>query len=444
MSMKNRFWKTIKVSVALLTLGAMVMTAACSRGATKQGTENTGESASATSSGSIADPVTLKVWFPGNEQEIETGIKKIASDFESSHPNIKVEVTTIPWTDYPQKLAVAYAGSIQPDLHGLGFGQLISTVDQGNYLDLAPLAQQDNWSGKDDFFPSIWKAGEWKGGQYGLLIPETRPLVWRKDFFQEAGLDPNKPPQTMDDIFAYAKELALKQDGKVTRAGMDIPTSGGEQAFLSMLLLMGKNIYNDQGDPTFDSPEAIQLLDKMVDLVKDGDVIPSDQLQKSGTPFQNGQAAMAFQSSYSLGQLTAAIGADKIGWTLPPEGPTGLQTSLMLGTFVTISKKTQHPKESWEFMKFLFSSDEMFDFAKTTGFVPPLQSLKDKYEALSEANKVIFESMNDAQGYIPSANWNTITKYLRVGLEEAYYAKKTPEQAMKDNAEKARQEIANK
>lgn len=63
---------------------------------------------------------------------------------------------------------------------------------------------------------------------------------------------------------------------------------------------------------------------------------------------------------------------------------------------------------------------------------------------LDPANEVIFESMNDASSYLPSANWNTIVKYLRIGLEEAFFGKKSPEQAMKDAAEAARQESAKK
>ncbi|NOU93754.1 extracellular solute-binding protein [Paenibacillus sp. LMG 31456] len=446
------FQKKTKGLIAGAIASSMLMLSACSTdGNTTAGSASS--SAGANNSQAAAKsstPVTLQVWMPVNIPELDPAIKQIGTNFEKTHPNIKVEITTIPFADYFQKLSVAYAGGIQPDVHGLGFGQLISTVDQGNYMDMNPLIEKDNWSGKSDFFPDILKAGQWNGGTYGLLIPETRPLVWRKDYFQEAGLDPNKPPQTYDELFAYAKKLSKKDSsGKVTRSGLDITTStvnnaNSEQPYLSMLLLNGLNFYDDKGNPTFDSPESVKVTNQLTDLVKDKDVMFQADSNVTGTLFQNSLAAMGFQSSYSLGQLTQSIGNDKIGFALPPKGPTGKQTSLMLGTFMTIAKKSAHPQEAWEFMKFMFSPDEFFQFAKATGYVPPLQSQQAKFEGLGDANKVIFASMKDAGGFLPSSNWSIITKYLRIGLEEAYYGKKTPEQAMKDNANKARQEVSKK
>ncbi|MGZ7440268.1 ABC transporter substrate-binding protein [Paenibacillus sp. TH7-28] len=436
-----------KAFLSLFMAVFVLLVSACSSGGGN--TSGSADSSGSKGGNAAGEQVTLKVWVPINTPELDAVYKQIGTDFEKTHENIKVEITTIPFSDYFQKLSVAYAGGIQPDVHGLGFGQLISTVDQGNYMDLNTLIQNDNWSGKDDFFPDILKAGEWNGGLYGLLIPEIRPFVWRKDYFREAGLDPEQPPKTYAELFEFAKKLAKKENGKAVRSGLDITTStvnnaNSEQSFLSLLLLNGLNLYDEKGNPTFDSPESIKVLEQVMDLVKDKDIVFQTDVNVTGTLFQNNLAAMSFASSYSLTQLSKSIGAENLGYSLPPKGPNGEQTSLMLGTFMTMAKKTEHPQEAWEFLKFMFSPEEMLPFAKASGYIPPLKSLQDEFVKLDPANEVIFESMNDASSYLPSANWNTIVKYLRIGLEEAFFSKKSPEQAMKDAAEAARQESAKK
>jgi multiple sugar transport system substrate-binding protein len=434
---QGKGWKGVSCSVLIVFLLLAVVLAGCS---------SNGSSGSAVSTGSAAKSdggkqTTIKFWYPTSDDPVITELKSIISKFEQQNPTIKVELTTIPFKDYFQKLAIAYSGGIAPDVHGLGFGQLISTVDQNKYMDLSKFIQADNWQGKDDIFPSILKAGQWNGGQYGLLMPEIRPLEWRKDFFKEADLDPEKPPATLDDIFDYAEKLKVVKDGKTVRAGIDLQTGNGEQSYLSLLLLLGKDMYDDQGNPTFDSPESIQLVEKMVKLFKDGAIIAANQQDTNGTPFRNSLAALGFSSSPDLAILQKAVGADKIGWSLPPKGPTGKQTALMLGTFMTMAKTTKYPDESWKFLKFFFDKSNLYDFSLKTGFVPPLKSVKDQYIKVAPENAVIFQAMDDARGYSPSKYWDIDVKYLRLALEQSYFGQKPVDQALKENAQKARDEI---
>jgi len=432
--MRKKAWALTIAPIAALSLAL----AGCGGGAN----EDNGAAAGQGSGASSGEQVTLKFWYPTAEQIAIDAVNAQIDKFESLHPDIKVELTTIPFSEYFQKLSVAYSGGLQPDVHGLGFGQLISTVGQGKYLDLQPYIDKDSWEGKDDFFPDILKAGQWQGGQYGLLLPEIRPLAWRKDFFEEAGLDPESPPKTVDELFELANKLKVVENGKTVRAGIDIATSNGEQPYLSLLLLLGEDFYDDEGNPTFDSDTSIKLVERMVQLYKDGAIIPYNSQQVGGSTFTQSQAAMAFVSTAGAAALKQSAGADKIGWALPPEGAAGNRTSLVLGTFLTAAKNTKHPEEAWEFLKFWFEKDNVFEFATKTGFIPPLQSLKDEYVKLSPENEISFEALNHAQGYRASELWGINVKYLRLALEEAYNGVKPAADALKDNAKLARDEIA--
>lgn len=429
-----------KITVALATvLTATSILSACSSGAedTENGTNNAGSGAT-----TKEEKVTLKFWYPGTDEILTGAVNELIAKFEQGHPDIHVEPTFIPWADYFQKLTVAYSGGLQPDVHGLGFGQLISTVNQGKYLNLTPYIQEAQWAGENDFFPDILEAGQYEGGQYGLLLPEIRPLVWRKDFFKEAGLDPESPPKTFDEIFEFADKLKVVENGQTVRGGIDIQTSNGEQSYLSLLLLLGEDFYDAEGNPTFDSPASVGLVQKMVDLYKAGAIIPSSQQQLNGTPFQNSLAALSFTSAQGAAELRKTVGEENIGWALPPEGPEGNRTALMLGTFLTAAQKTKHPQAAWEFIQFWFEGANVLEFTTKTGAIPPLQSLKDDYTKLGPAYAAAFEALNDAKGYGASGNWAINVKYLRLALEESYNGIRPVEEALKANAELAREEIA--
>ncbi|MNM32841.1 sn-glycerol-3-phosphate-binding periplasmic protein UgpB precursor [compost metagenome] len=425
-----------------LTAGFMMLTIILALVLGGCGATSSSGAAGKTTDEAGSEKVTLKFWYP-NAGEIATkAIKETIASFEAQHSGISVDLTVVPWDQYFQKLAVAYSGGTQPDVHGLGFGQLISTVDQGKYLNLQPYIDKDKWEGASDFFPDIWKSGQWKGGQYGLLMPDVRPLAWRKDFFKEAGLDPESPPKTVDELFDYANKLKKTENGQTVRSGLDIQTSNGEQSYLSLLLLLGQNFYDDKGDPQFDSDVSIKLVERLVDLYKSGGFMASNQQSANGTPFQNSQAAMAFISASQTASLTASVGGDKIGWSLPPEGTDGSRTSLMLGTFLTAASATKHPEEAWEFIKFWFSKDNILKYTTETGNLPPLQSVKADYLKAHPENEISYEAMKNAQGYPPAKEWSIDVKYLRLALEEAYNGIKAPADALKENAKLARDEIA--
>ena len=393
------------------------------------------------SSSDAGGQVTLNFWYPGTDPVTVGAIKDSIETFQDQHPGIKVNLTSIPWDQYFQKLAVSYSGGTQPDVHGLGFGQLISTVDQGKYLDLQPYIEKDQWEGTSDFFPDILQAGQWENGQYGLLMPDLRPLAWRKDYLAEAGLNPESPPETLDELFQYADQLKVIGNGQTTRSGLDIQTSNGEQSYLSLLLLFGENIYDQDGSPTFDSPTSIALVKKLVELYKAGTFMGSNAQQTGGTPFAQGQAAMAFVSPANIASLVQSVGEEQVEWGLPPAGPDGQRTTLMLGTFLTAAKASKHPEEAWEFIKFWFSPENQITLTTKTGAIPPLQSIKDEYLTRFPNNQVIYDAMNNAQGYIPSKYWSVNIKYLRTALEEAYNGSKSVEDALITNAQLARDEI---
>ena len=75
----------------------------------------------------------------------------------------------------------------------------------------------------EEFWPGAMKSVTWDGKTYGVPTNnETMALIWNAGLFEEAGLDPEKPPATWDDLVSYSKQIKQKTGkngyGMVARA----------------------------------------------------------------------------------------------------------------------------------------------------------------------------------------------------------------------------------
>ena len=77
------------------------------------------------------------------------------------------------------------------------------------------------------FYPAFLKNGEIDGHTWGVPFQRsTIVLFWNKAAFQDAGLDPERPPATWDEHAAFAQKLTRRNGDAVARWGVQIPASG--------------------------------------------------------------------------------------------------------------------------------------------------------------------------------------------------------------------------
>jgi len=317
-------------------------------------------------SGNVAQAakVTLEFWLPGQEPTIRSTMEGLIKEYESQNPDVKINYIQIPWQEWFTKVTAAIAGNLTPDVTGLGYGQFGMLVVRDLFAEI-PADHID----RDDIADWALKAGSYKGKQYAFFLPETRPLVYRKDFFEEAGLDPNKPPATWDELRDYATKLVKRKSGKVTRAGIDIPYVGSAMFIYLSFYAMKKeegHLWAEGGKPLFYNQEGIEALQYLVDLrLKHDVVIPSDHQAVLGTAFENGLAAMGFAKSQGLPALIASK-PGQIGFALPPRERSN--TALTLGTFLAVYKNSKNKEAAFDFLRFLYSKESMWKIYKISCF----------------------------------------------------------------------------
>jgi len=159
------------------------------------------------------------------------------------------------------KLSKAMASSAPPDVIVLSSSDLVASYDQQGLVE--PLDPWIEATGidLDDMYPAPLAQCETLDGAY-LCLPwgcDTDALFWNKDLFEAVGLDPERPPQTMDELVEYAAKLTIRDgEGELGQVGF-VPDVGRSHTDL-YALMFGGSWYND-GELAVYSQPVIDALD---------------------------------------------------------------------------------------------------------------------------------------------------------------------------------------
>lgn len=392
-------------------------------------------------------PVTISFWFPGADKVNDSYFIKAAKDFEKTHPQIKVAVTVLPATqaDVDLKLNAALLGGTYPDVLSAYLANIGTRGSQGDFYALDNYIR--NWSDRNDIFESVYNIGKYDNKILGLgYYPNPEVLVYRKDFFKEVGLDPNRPPANWEELASYARKLTVRdQNGNVIRAGLDIPAISSN-VFMKPFFRQNGAIIVDERErkPMLDDPKMIGALEFIIKLKNDNISIPFNYQKKESIPFLYGKSAMSFLQPTQIVRMFEADSSleNKIG--LAPV-LTRTQKSAFCGyRLFAIGSSSKYKDESWEFIKFMMSKEQMRYRFMNLKIPVVRKSMEDDFVAAQPAfNKVLMDYVKYGQGDNVIA-WNTLAvKYIHQAYEEAYNGKKTPTQALKDAQSNLLKELKN-
>ncbi len=262
--------------------------------------------------------------------------------FKEAYPNIQTDVQSITYNELLDKFRTSLLGNAAPMVVRL---QILGGVEFAakGYLD--PLAPEDVGYTSADFWPGALKSVTWDGTGYGIPTNnETMAFIWNAKIFADAGLDPESPPATWDDVVTYSKQI--KDQLGISGYGLVAKQNAGNTPFRFMPQLWaygGGALDEAEENPTYDSVHinnegSKQALQAAYDMyVRDKSVptsaLTNTQAENQG-PFIAGQLAMmiAHPAEYAkmLDLASQATGADKevadavvenMRYGLIPEGP---------------------------------------------------------------------------------------------------------------------------
>lgn len=173
--------------------------------------------------------VVVTYWEKWTAEEART-MQSVVDDFNRSQDRIFVNYVSMARVN--EKMLIATAGGDPPDIAGVWAYQMGAFVSYGALRPLDEL-QRDGTIGPDTYKPFIWKvcAPDGKRAYAVSSTPASLALFWNKKLFREAGLDPEKPPTTIEELDTFSAKLdKIERDDlgrtRVRRAGFLPPYPG--------------------------------------------------------------------------------------------------------------------------------------------------------------------------------------------------------------------------
>ncbi|MDG6103422.1 extracellular solute-binding protein [Dactylosporangium aurantiacum] len=365
--MRTRRWFV----TAVVTGGLALTTAGCGLGAqdtaTKDGAIPAGELKGEISFATLALKPTFDDYISG-----------LIKTFETAHPGTKVNWLDLPFQGAQEKITTdAQAGTL-PDVVNLNPNFAQKLEKQGVFFDLEANAGDV----KGTFVPGAWDAFKVPGQPGGFALPwylTSEVTMVNKDLYIKAGLDPAKPPATIDEALEQSKKIA--EAGKGAFYGMHPAL---ENRFITDLAKLNVPLLNqDQTAWTFNTPTAEQYVTKLRELYQTKAIAPDWLTQnhsKATEAYSAGQSAL-FPSGPNflkvVKQNAPAIAANTV---VGPQlsGPTGLTNMSVMGLLVP--KASKNPRLALEFAKFVTNAENQLAFSKIVTILPSTTtSLTDPY-----------------------------------------------------------------
>jgi multiple sugar transport system substrate-binding protein len=232
------------------------------------------------------------------------------------------------------------------------------------YTDLQEMATRDGITGQE-FWPFTWQQTLYQGDTYGLPFEtDVRVMFYNKNAFTDAGLDPNNPPKTWDELMAAADKLDKKNpDGTYSQI-----------AFFPLIGNVDPQIWGYTNDVDWvtedqqlkiDDPKAVETLNwvkKWVDRYGGWEAIQAFRATFQSPPndaFMSGKVAMmvdvngyASQLNFYNPKYTGADGkSNRLDWAVSDMPYNTSPGSWSGGFALSIPKGADGADAAWEFMK---------------------------------------------------------------------------------------------
>jgi multiple sugar transport system substrate-binding protein len=345
----------VKVAAAAVAAAGLLAAAGCS-------------SSSSSGSGSGGGVVKLSV-LTGFTGPDGPSYQALVSQFNASHPNIKVTMDIQPWDAIGQKLPAEWATGQGPDLATPNFdpGVIFTYIKTNSVLPLdSAVGSGDNQINSSAFPSSVTKAFTVNGHLYAIPANlATVALYYNKTMFAAAGI--TDPPKTADDFVADVRKLTLG-GASPTQYGISLADHQTIQMWPILQWMNGGDIVGADGCATVNSAASVQALSTWASLVQNQHVSPVGQTgADADTLFSAKKAAMELNGPWAADGFRKA-GID-LGIAPVPVGTAGPVTVASTVPMM-VAKNTKHKAEALEFLSWWTGKTAQASFSKASGFPP--------------------------------------------------------------------------
>lgn len=339
---------------------------------------------------SAQDMTTIAFGGWGGVAEDE-GVQAAIQVFMEEHPDIAVEWQHTPDAgEYGRVLLTNYAAGTAPDASFILSDQYETLALTGALMDITDLIQEDPVLGQPGYFlePQESDRCAVNGRWYGIGSTwVAHHIYYNAEIFEAAGITPpgflDDEIWAWDDFLEIAKQLTEDSAGRhpddagfdpedIQKWAISWPMSDW-YAPSTMVFSNGGTLINEDGLLALDSPEALEALQKLADLVHVHHVAPRgssiESLGMTNTQMiDTGRLAMGVDGSWALAWMNPSMMNVKMGTGALPMMKTPATT--MQAHFHSVLSSTQNPEAAWQWVRFLATPFYQEHFAKIGLWTP--------------------------------------------------------------------------
>lgn len=293
-------------------------------------------------------------WWTPNFNEARA--KGLVEKFQAAHPDITVRLEITATDGLPQRVLTALQSGAAPDVVDVQHGWVNGYAQNKLVLPLGDVLKD-----REDYIPAALEYVTWDNQLWGIPYRiETHAVIFNKGDFTAAGLDPNNPPQTWEQLVVAAEKLS--GNGK---SGFAI-TGGGEVGntifrSLPFMWMVGGGIISDDGKKVLvNSPESVRAVTFYTDFFKKK-LSPASTLENDGTAnrrlFIAGTVSMYQSGQFDVPSIKKENPDIDVG-VMPIPHPEGGKTAAILGGWsLVVPSAAKNPEEAKTFIAFLAEAE---------------------------------------------------------------------------------------
>ncbi len=400
--------------------------------------------------------VDITMWHSMPRANEET-LQALADEFNSSQDKVHVNLlNVITYQDTLDKYIAGLSTGDLPDLVQIGDGDVQTMIDTQSVLPVESCVKADKFdlSGHLQRVVDYYTVG---GVLWPMPFNVSGPvLYYDENAFTAAGLDPTKPPTTLDEVKEYSQKIV---DADVAPAGYGLKTEPG---YLEQWLAKaGKQFVNNgngrkgrASKTAFSSKTGLEIYTWMSEMVDEGLAVTNSD--EGSSVFDNllgignGTHVMTTETSASLGTITQVLASGqypdlKLG-VAPMPGPAGKGGVVVDGAALWIVSKSAPEKQAaaWEWAKFLNTVDAQATWAAGTGYVPIIEAAADSQKvqdlwAEIPGYKVAFDQLLTGPNNLATAgpiigDYTGVQNAVRESWQRMLSGGSTPKEAIKEAA----------
>ncbi len=321
------------------------------------------------------DQINMTMWV----RNISFQTQELVDTWNANNDS-QVELTVIPSAEFVTKMGAAIAAGEPPDIASIDLIYTPAFASAGQLVDITDFVKALPYA--DDLTPAHMELGMYEGRNYAVpTAVDGSFIAYNIDLFEQAGLDPDNPPSTWDEMLEAARAITALGDDtygywfSMNCAGCNAFT------FLPFIWASGGDVLSDDyAEATITSDPIVREALEFYNTIWEEGLVPEGASIDNGSNFVSAFAAgnigMTGTGNFSISTYTSENPDLNFGVFHIP-GKDGGAASFGGGDVIAIPAGTEYAEEAWRFIEWTMSEEPQIEIYAANGQIPVRLQLVD-------------------------------------------------------------------